>query len=101
MAGVFRVDETSTRCRWQKSDFRTLVAETKGSTDNMTPASSRRTAHKLTSTVIGIAAFWWSYWYMGFSEGFNIIITLAVALLAGVATWRLLASRGTDSTTRA
>jgi hypothetical protein len=67
----------------------------------MTPALSKRTARKLTSIVIGIAAFWWGYWYMGFSEGFNIIITLAVALLAGVVTWWLLASRGTDSTTRA
>jgi ABC-type thiamin/hydroxymethylpyrimidine transport system permease subunit len=68
---------------------------------NMTPTSSRRTAHKLTSIAIGVAAFWWGYWYMGFSEGFNIIISLAVGLLAGFVMWRLLASRGTDSTTRA
>jgi len=61
----------------------------------------KRTAHRLTSIVIGIAAFWWGYWYMGFSEGFSVIIALAVALLAGVVTWRLLGSRDADSTTRA
>jgi hypothetical protein len=38
--------------------------------------------------------------FMGFSERFNIIIALAVALLAGGVTWRLLASRVTGNTTR-
>jgi hypothetical protein len=65
----------------------------------MTPTSSKRTAHKLTSIVIGIAAFWWGWVYMGFSE-VNVIIPFAVALLAGGVTWRLLASRVTGDTTR-